>query len=201
MSDLNTINQKAHYSLGDILHRVALPFFLFAFVLMSLLFLSWALLLPKFTHVDIGGSVRSLNEMRVLRADLLSQIEGMEEDRAAFLSPVTDATYLSLMEEKEGSPGLLILFRDIERLAQSAVPEVDNAVVIQHFAYSANDDSLVLSGRVQNVGPRSMTVLAQFVEEAGKLPGVASVNAPRFERKEDEMIGFYSPFAITIILK
>ena len=58
-----------------------------------------------------------------------------------------------------------------------------------------------ISGDVRNVGLRSMTVLAQFVDAVASLPSVASVQRPVFTREKDEDVGFHSPFTFHITLQ
>lgn len=193
--------QPAPLTLGDILRQLAMPFFLFAAVLLGLLLLSWVLLLPMLTRVEVDGEARSAVDLQVLKADLLSRVETLESSRDEFVLPLQEVVPPSLVTEKEMQASFPSLRESILQSALRLVPGQRDAVAIQSFRYDARENAIELTGAVRNVGPRSMTVLAQFVEELASLPSVSAIEKPRFVREEDDDGTFFSPFVIRLILR
>src|SRR5688572_2303336 len=101
---------------GLVLRRSALPFFLFGTVLMSLMFLSWMLLLPRFTKVDIAGTAYGIDELLSHREELQKALEAAEQERSLHLLAVGDETYQALMQEKLSHTSFSALKADILRL-------------------------------------------------------------------------------------
>ena len=183
---------------GLILQRIALPFFLFAAVLAGVLLLSWFLILPVYTAVDVGGAKHSVESLRAFRADLLSNIETAEADRSQYILPVHDAAYRALRHRREERTSFLSLLDNLFDIASSVYAQPD-AVHLSRVSYHAADRTLDVDGDVRFVGPRSMTVLAEFVE-AAKKHFVAEAALPRFVREEQEGIGPHSPFTFSLSL-
>ena len=185
--------------LGLILQRIALPFFLFAAVLTGLLLLSWFLILPIFTSVEVAGTTHTVESLRTHRADLLSDISAAEADRSKYILPVHDETYLALRARRDASPSFFALLADLTKVASSVTMQPD-AVHTSHVRYTAGDQTIDLGGDVRFVGPRSMTVLSEFVEAAKKHFKAEEVALPRFVREEQEGIGPHSPFTFSLRL-
>jgi hypothetical protein len=86
-------------------------------------------------------------------------------------------------------------------LARQIVPDQPDAISIDSFEYDGEKKSIRLSGVVGNVGPRSMTVLATFVDSLIDMSIVDTLDRPLFTRSEDPHRGFISPFTLTFFVK
>lgn len=170
------------------------PLFLFAAVLAGLLLLSWTLLLPLFTRVEVQGSLQSLKDLEELRSDLESQVTDAAAKREFAMLPFHDARYAALANADESALDFSELRRVLQEKAEAIVDQPD-AIHISSITYDAPQKSLVIEGDVRFVGTRSMTLLAQFIEELSKNPLFAEVSLPRFVR-EDGPHGPHSPFQI-----
>ena len=84
---------------------------------------------------------------------------------------------------------------------KEVVPDHTDAIVLLGYYFSADSNTVEVRGDVRNVGPRSMTVLAKFVEEVRDIAMVLDVASSRFTRLEDDDVGFHSPFVLRIILQ
>ncbi len=188
-------------SLPDILERIAVPFALFSIVLLSLLLLSWYLLLPGFTTVDIAGSVRSIADVPLYEQQLMQDIAETQEARDMLVMPLKGSLYENLKEEKRSRALVMRLRSDILHVAISLVPSHPDGVHIQTISFHPSKESVEITGDVRNVGPSSMTVLAQFVDALGHVPSVQNVRASKFVREENAQLGFYSPFTIQLLLE
>ena len=186
-------------SLASLLRNMAVPFLLFAVVLATLLTLSFALLLPLFTEVEAGGKQRTAADLQTYHTQVLASIFQEEQERDRAVLPAVDAAYAALRDERQEDSSLAVLRGRILQTASSLVPEA-GAVHVRSFTYDRSAHSLTLDGEVRNVGPRSMTVLAQFVDELQRVSGIAAVQPPPFERRDDPVIGPHSPFSIVLTL-
>ena len=187
-------------SLTDIVRRTSVPFFLFAVTITGLLALSWFLLIPELTHVSIAGSVLSLGELKGYKRELLKKIVTLEDDRQVFLMPKNDQ-YQKLKLLKVERQKFQELRTAMEAIIPVLAPDRSDVVKIQTLSFDANSLVVNLSGEVHNVGPRSMTVLAHFVQQIEQIHGVTHVETPRYTRLETLEHDFYSPFTIQITLK
>lgn len=188
--------------LREILHRIALPLLLFLAVLTGVLMLSWWMLLPRWTQVNIAGSVMGPREATEYLKTLEADVEAREKSRLAVVIPVRDELYAALRDVRASLPEMETLRQTITDAARRGSPEdVPNAVAVDAVAFHADNRTLTVSGAVGGVGPRSITVLAYFTDILRQLPFAESVTPPEFGRVEDEKAGFYSPFTITIALK
>ncbi len=197
MSQTNT----QHPSLGDVIRRAGLPFLLFTSILMGLLLLSWYLLLPKLTTIDVGGTARGMTELKDYAYSLQGQVHEEERNRNAFVLPTRDTLYGSLVNQKRESRATLNLRSEIAKAATTVVPDNKQAIVFFGMQHKISENIFKVRGDVRSVGPRSMTVLGQFVEDLRKIPFVESVEGAKYVREEDPSIGFHSPFVIEIKLK
>ncbi len=191
---------QIHHSPSDILWRVAWPFFLFTTILASLLALSFTLLLPRYTHIDVGGQLRTADEILQYQNQLTTQIGAKEDERRQFVLAVHDPAYDALKEHRRSRVPLDDLRAALEAHAKK-VMEKDNIVQYESFDYDPDAKTLVITGDIRNVGTSSMTRLAEFAPTLSDLPFVASASTPTYAREEDRKIGFYSPFSITLRLK
>ncbi|MBT4119723.1 MAG: hypothetical protein HOG89_01175 [Candidatus Peribacter sp.] len=194
------MNTQRH-SFGDIARRTAFSFFLFSLVLTALLALSWYLLVPELTRVEIGGTVRGLQELKAYKTDLEGQILTMEDQRGSFLLPVNHDLYERLKGLKDERLVFQKLRKEIRQVIVDLIPGRTDIVVISGFYFDATTNIGEIRGEVTNVGPRSMTVLAQFVEDIGAIDMVTNVETSRYTRQEGENGSFYSPFTLRISVR
>lgn len=183
----------------EILRRVLLQLFLFALVLTTLLLLSWVLIIPGFGRIEIGGTVRGIAELTAHRNHLTADIASFRERRDATLLPLRDSSYGELVYAKASSPHFLTLRAHIQEVALRLVPEEPDAVTIDVMRFDVSTLTFEIAGRIQRVGPRSMTVLAQFIEELRAIPGVTALHGARFAREQDASGAFFSPFQLSLI--
>ncbi len=193
----NTAPSRPDFS--AILWRIAWPFSVFSLVLTVLLTASWSLLLPRYTRIDVGGTLRSADEIRGYREQLLSQISAKEEQRRQSVLAIHDENYDALKEKRRQRMSLDELKAALVAHAK-AVTEKEDVILYSAFEYDPNGKMLVIRGDVRNSGTRSMTVLAEFSQSLGDLPFVLSTTTPDFAREEDAS-GFRSPFTITLSLR
>ncbi|MFH1443822.1 MAG: hypothetical protein ABIG34_00330 [Candidatus Peregrinibacteria bacterium] len=183
-------------SLKEILRRVLFPFALFAVVLLSLLVLSWYLLLPRFTRVELHGASQELSHLQTYVQEIQAETQKLEDRRLALILPLDDSPYGHLVQKKMSQPSLLSFYEKLQNVARTFLPEQSQSVVLQSIRWE--HEVIELTGDVRNVGLQSMAVLAQFVESVRAMPGVERVDFPSFTRERDEVIGFHSPFVIRI---
>ncbi len=186
--------------LSTVLWHISWPFFLFSLVLVALLTLSWSLLLPRYTRIDVGGQLRGAQEIAQYRQELTAQISGKEEERRQLVLAVHDPQYDQLKKLRRDRVQLDELKTNIIEHAKSVTGK-DDTVVFSTFEYDPAAHTLTIHGDIRNVDTRSMTVLAEFSLALKDLPFVASATTPPFAREDDPKIGFHSPFAITLTLK
>lgn len=192
MSDTQ-IETPAPQPLQAILHRVAQPLLLFAGVLFGLLFLSYVLLLPRFTRLHkADGTALSPRAIARYERTLAADLAAQEEERIRLVLPVNDPAFTMLKERKHA-----LLFLDVREqltLTVARLGEAEDSVVFTRIAFEG--DAVTLEGDVRNVGTRSMTVLAAYVEELARLPFVSDLERPRFTREQRADGSFHSPFTI-----
>lgn len=186
-------------SLSAVLWRFSWPFCLFCFLLAALMTVSWALLLPRYTRVEVGGELRNTAQIIAHRAALEAKISSQESERRRLTMAVHDPQYDDL---KAGRLGRVPLDELRSRLTEHAakIAARNDVVLWNSFAYDPEEKMLRIRGSVGNVGVRSMTVLAAFAQSLKSLSFIAKVTTPRFMREEDYKTGFRSPFDITITL-
>lgn len=192
---------KQPHSFGDIARRTALSFFLFAAVLTLLLSLSWYLLVPGLTRVEVGGSVRGMQELKEYKMNLDAQISTLKQQRSTFLRPVEHDLYQKVKVLQQERLGYQQLRRNVHTAISELVPGKKNAVSLSGFYYNGSQKQAEIRGRVHNVGPRSMTVLAEFVEKLDRIPGIITIDASKYTREETADHEFYSPFTIRFQLQ
>lgn len=154
-------------------------------------------LLPQLIKIQVGGRQRSALELKSYQQKLVADILNLENKRADFVTPLHNSVYSRLLSAKENQYHPLTIKEAVDSLAK----ESDNAQPVIHinqFQISYQTGQVQLAGEVKNVGPRCMTVLAQFAEELKKMPFVIGVSQPDFIRREDAGGNFYSPFNINL---
>jgi len=185
--------------LNEILRRVLVPLALFAVVLLSLLLLSWFLLLPRFTRVELHGASQDPERLQAYSQEVETAIHTSEERRLALILPLADSPFGVLVDAKMSTPDFDAFFQKIKNVSGSFLPGKKQVVIIQSIALE--DQVVELTGDVRNVGLQSMAVLAQFVDALRAMPGVDRVDYPSFIREQNSTIGFHSPFTLRIHFK
>lgn len=186
---------------GLIFHRMSIPVLLFCAVFATALGVSQIVILPALTEVEVGGAVRDAAGLKAHAVDLQAKIAGFQEDRDAELMPLHGTPYRTLADMKLTRTPPIDVLDAFRELARAIVPGNPGAVFIRSAASDSAENTFTLTGDVSGVGPRSMTVLAQFTEMLRDHPCVAALTAPSFARLEDPMIGPHSPFTIVLILR
>ncbi len=186
--------------LAGVAPGLELPIFVFAVVLVSLLSLSLAIVLPVLAQVEVNGQSHDLQSLRLTRDRMAAELLRREREREQGVLSVTDPTYDALKEFRGDLPSFAALREQLRRLTESLVPEED-AIVMQEYLLEPGEKTLTITGDVRNVGPRSMTVLAQFAEELGRLPSVSAVKPPLYRRVEEADGSMHSPFTIVLTLQ
>lgn len=197
---MKNTHTKQSQSFEDIARRTAFSFFLFSLVLAGLLTVSWYVLVPELTHVEVNGSVRGLQELKSYKAGLEAQITRMEDERGTFLLPVDNDVYVRLKSMKESRLQFQRFRSELSYIMKNIVPDQKNVVKLESFVFDAENGTAEIRGEVRNVGPRSMTVLAQFVEQLQSLPMVADIDTSRYTRQESADNGFFSPFVLRLTM-
>lgn len=180
----------------EILRRVFFPFALFGIVLLSLLVLSWYLLLPRFTRIELHGTLQDASRLQAYVQEVQARTREAEEKRLSLILPLDHSPYGALVREKIEQPSLLVFYDQLQNVTRTFLPEQPQAVLFRSVQLERG--VVELKGDVRNVGLQSMAVLAQFVETVRAMPGVVRVDFPSFTREWDDAIGFHSPFTIRI---
>ena len=183
-----------------ILERASAPLAVFACALAGSLVLSAFILLPRLTELEVEGRTHDLPSLRAYHAELEQRIAEAETRRDQLILPIHDPLYTALKEQKRAALSFLAVREELREIAGDTVQQND-AVHIAHMRYRPSEHRVEMNGDVRFIGPRSMTVLAQFVEELSDMPEVVSVEQPRFVREDDLVIGPHSPFSFSLILR
>lgn len=183
-------------SFDGILDRVALPFFIFSAVLGAFLLASAAMVLPQFKLVEVSGKTYDAAQLETLRAELTAKVGEAEKRRDELVLPEQEPTHEQAKDERRATPSIA----GIRARMLDDMKSIDPAhgIVVSTFAFDETKNVITLTGDVRNVGPRSMTLLAEFVDGLKKLPGVASIDGEEYVRQEDKKTGPHSPFSLTL---
>lgn len=188
----------ARFTVIQVLERIALPLFLFTGVLAGVLLLSRIVVLPRLSRIEVNGTTRTAAELRQERTRLTADIAQSEQERRQLLLSVDDETYQALKKMRASSLSFPSVLQELHAQAGKAAGE--GTIELQVVEYDAMGQSVLVRGDVRDSGPRSMTVLAQFVESLRRSSMVDSVDAPSFTRVDDPGIGPHSPFSMTLHL-
>lgn len=178
----------------------AVPLLLFLSVFFGLLLLSYALLLPRFTSFHTpDGTALSPREMAEYQKTLAANLSAAEDERIRLVMPVQDSGYDALKQKKTTGVFLAELPAEL-RAITARIGEQQDAFFIESLTLNATTGNVMLKGDIRNVGPRSMTVLASFIEELEKMPGLTNFERPPFARTQDADGKFHSAFDLTFTL-
>lgn len=191
MSDTNT-QTRAPQPLSAILGRVANPLLLFSGSLCALLFLSWMFLLPKFTSVERpDGTAMTPRAIAVYTKQLTADLTKAEEQRTTLIRAVNDEGYRALIDARAEVLSPLDIEQEL-RQAAARLGEVEGAV--QFISITVTGTEVTIDGDVRNVGARSLTVLAAFIDSLQNLPIVHDFQRPAFTRETLPDGTMHSPF-------
>src|SRR3990167_1745482 len=101
MTDTHILSASPTSSLRAILERSMGPLALFLAVLCGLLLLSWMLLLPRFTQLEVEGKKMGAGELQRYRQELQATLATLEQHRTVLALPVQDPDFLRLMQQKQ----------------------------------------------------------------------------------------------------
>ncbi len=200
MSELLSFPAPEEGSLKRMLGQIAVPLLLFAVSLSFLLLLSQFLLIGRLAKVEVAGGSKSVEEMQMLRSSLTASIVSAEEKRGNLLFPERDATYASIVKLQEKDRGMERLHVQILEQATGLSSSPD-AIHLDEITFSPDLQKVLLKGDVRFVGPRSMTLLAQFTDALRRLPSVTALEGEEFTRLDDPKTGFHSPFSLTLTIQ
>jgi len=186
--------------LGAVLRRFSVSLLLFSVVLCAVLVCSQVFILPRYTRIEINGEFHDIASLRAHYAALQASVSARERERNALIFPVHDELYQSLVQAKHAQPDPAALLRRFQNIASQFTNDGVQRVFLHSLSVHGDDRSVVLHGEVRNAGPRSMTVLAQFVEALRALPVVQELSNPQFKREVNADGTFTSPFVISLIL-
>lgn len=181
--------------------RLAFPLFAFAAVLSLALFLSWWFLLPRLAGIPLHGELMYGASLVQFYADLHDRVDALEDVRNQLVLPGQDPLSQFLRQLRRSDVPLVLLSAALARSAEETVPDRSDVVLLESFQYDATEQILTLTGDVRHVGPRSMTVLAEFIETLRSIPAVSAVEHQRFTREEDLKGELHSPFTVLLRLR
>lgn len=198
MSDTNSISTAQEAPAQTIAERIAVPFALFSGALFVLLSVSYFFLLPRFTNLHLSdGTQLSPRKITQYQLKLTADLQSQEETRVRLVLPVTDESFTSLAEQKRATS----TYADVTEQLRQAISRLGEPVSVLTLAsISMEGDEVTIMGDIRNVGPRSMTVLAAYVDEIATLPFVTDLEKPSFAREELPGGGFRSPFTMSFTL-
>ena len=183
---------------AKVVRRIIISTFLFTTVFTGTLLVSEIFILPRLTRVEIEGSANSVSDVQQYHSDLTASLSKLEQERNFYVLPLQNELFSAMKEIKYGQKDYVIQKEMLGKAADDFFMEGERVVFLYSMHFDAQDSTLEVRGDVRNVGPRSMTILAQFTESVRSLPFVSSVQNPRFSREYSEELGAYSPFVLRI---
>ncbi len=200
MSQTSTSPSVHSATLMPILERAALPLLLFCGALFVLLFISWFGILPRFTQFAVADALLSPTEMATYVSTLRATVQTQEQKRNRLVLPINDSFYDVLKLQKRSVINTYDLrARLIE--ASAGIADAADAVFIEHIALNTETHTATITGDVHHVGPRSMTVLASYVERLKSLSFVEHLEAPSYTRVQNTDGTVHSPFSLSLTLR
>lgn len=188
-------------TIGAILRRISVPFFLFAAVLFTLLTASQYLILPRFALVEVSGERRDADGIAVYKTTLEAQIAAKEDERKDHVLSAYDPRYFFLKNERARQVPLDRVRAMIASQAKAVAGAASAEIIVDAMTYDIRSKKVTIRGDVRGASTRSMTVLAAFVDSLRESGLVKEVDLPRFIRAEDPVTGPYSPFSFAIHLQ
>lgn len=189
-----------HKALGEILRRTSVPFLLFAAVLVVLLLLSWFLLLPNVTHIEVSGSLRSVTDLQAYKRHLSDQITGLEKKRNANLLPSQDSLYRKIIAMKDNRLRFQEVRQEVTHTARTFLAGSPDVISFRSLTYDAVNETAKIAGEVHDAGLQTMTIQAQFIDALSHIPFVRDIKSSHFTREKDDEGKYISPFTIQLFL-
>lgn len=198
MSDTHSETAAIEAPAQTIAERITVPFALFATALFVLLTVSYFFLLPRFTNLHLSdGSQLSPRKITQYQLKLAADLESQEETRVRLVLPIMDESFTSLVEKKRAAA----TYADLSEQLRQAASRLGEPVSVLFLAsLSIEGDRVTVTGDIRNVGPRSMTVLAAYVDEIATLPFVVELEKPSFAREQLPDGSYRSPFTMSFTL-
>jgi|GEM_PF-839380 len=185
-------------SLSAILARVANPLLLFSSSLCLLLFLSWMFLLPKFTGVQRPDGVSMTPRgIAAYTQKLSADLADAQEHRTTLVRAVDDEGYRALVDARTKTFSSLDIEREL-RLTAARLSEEDGTIVFSSI--TVKGVQVAVEGDVRNVGTRSLTILAAFIDSLGGLSFISNLQRPAFARETLPDGSMHSPFRFSFDL-
>ena len=186
-------------SVATVLRSWSGSFLLFACLLALFLILSWTLLLPRLTGVTVQGMVLTAASGERVVQRVADEVRNLEGKRHAFILPARDAAYRAGREEGGAAPSFIDI-RSAITFAIAQAPE-GHAISITSLTYDVRTRTAHVIGVVSDVGPKSISVLASFIDVLTTLENVESVSPSAFQRVDDPRRGIISPFDIQVTFR
>ena len=184
----------------QVVRRIGVFLSIFAGTTSVMLILSWFLFLPAMMQLPLEGrSIPSGNFHQYIQ-DLQGRIRVAANRRDELINPVRDPLYAQLRTEKYSYLLLPSLYSEIQQVAGIVAEGRNDVVLLRSVQFRRGERTLLLEGEVRNVGPRSMTILAQFVDHLRTLSSITSIDPLTFRREHDVTKGFTSPFNLILRL-
>lgn len=202
MSDTQTptvVQSESPSALVQALVRISNPLLIFSGVLTAVLLLSWGVLLPRLSVVEVLGQTRRIDELPGLKASLMASLEQKEQERTNLVMPLQQKQFESLKQERQNAASDAVR-TEVLAAARSASPD-GNAVSVNTFIIDLVKKTATVSGDVHGVGLQSMTVLAGFVDSVSHLSSVTAVSPSPFTRTGDSAATMHSPFTLRLTLR
>lgn len=175
--------------------RLARSILLFTAVFGATLGVSRQFLLPQLMTLRIGETSVLATDVANLEQKLTLTVRTIEQQRDRLVLPGQDELSRVRRAEQQTVFSIEFLEDEMKLLAHRASGS-DGSVVFHKIHYDAQTRRVSVRGDVRDVGPRSMTVLAQFTDFLEHHEGVLAIEPPLFVREHDEQTGFHSPFSI-----
>ncbi|OGJ60308.1 hypothetical protein A2635_01025 [Candidatus Peribacteria bacterium RIFCSPHIGHO2_01_FULL_51_9] len=197
--DMNPTSTHMPVSGRFVLWSLAGSLLTFSAVFFVVLLLSFLILLSRVTSFGLWGSMLPGQDLHVQRSVLSEEIDSLERAREMSMLSLNDVLYAFLRERKHAQGALQTITRSVQELRARMSHGRSDAIVIDRMVFDRTQDAtLRLEGKVQHVGPRSMTLLVSFVEALEQIPFFSLIEQPRFTRIQDATGEFISPFSFVL---
>ena len=184
----------------NVIASLGMPLLLFGTSLFALLLFSFTVVLPHFTRFELNGETLSASAVSDYRDQLHADMKDAEQKRDDLLMPSHDAAYDQLRTRRAASPDPVFVRAQIRSIA-SATVEKSDVVSFSVVRIDTEKGTVHLEGDVHNSGPRSMTVLSQIMDALRAAPFISLLTPPLFERREEPVGVFHSPFSFDLTLR
>lgn len=178
-----------------LLHRSAMPLFLFGLSLCGFFLLSQEFILPALTSMRLPGQTLKPDEVVPEKKELEALVESLEVKRHERIIG-RDPLHTSVRTIKHGDMQIRSLLDGILQVARAS--STTGTVQINELSINADAHTIHLTGDVFNAGPGSMTVLASFADALQKLEDMEVLKTSAFRREQNADGSFHSPFDFTL---